>query len=205
MKNDKKEHILDTMEKLMMLMPNEEISVNMIAEEANIAKGGIYYYFKSKDEILYAVVDRCYKRAVHEYFSGIQSKAPAIEKIKILFQSILKKTFHDNQINLIHALHLNEDTILHNKMKIVAIQEVSPILTELLIEGVKEGSIKTDTPKESAEMIVSVLTFFLDNTIFQSDKEGIYKKLQILAKVFEVSLHVEKGGFDFLYNIETYI
>ncbi len=187
MKSDKKEQILSAMEQLMTIMPDKEISVGLIAKTAHIGKGSIYYYFDSKEEILYAVIERCYKRAIHEYFDKIRSEAPAIEKIKILFRSILKQEFQDNEKNLIYTLHLNDNLLIHNKMKLVAVQEISPILEELLVQGIEEGTIRTETPKESAEMIVAVLTFFLDNTVLPENDQSILKKLKIFANVLETS------------------
>ena len=166
MKNDKKEQIFDAMEQLLLTIPSGEISVDAIAKQAGIGKGSIYYYFKSKDEILSAVIERSYRRAIREYFNSISANknAPtditALEKINRLFQNLIKEDFQNNEQNLIVALHLTDDPTLHKKMKYIAVQEISPILTDLLKQGIAEGSIETDTPKESAEMIVAVLTFF---------------------------------------------
>lgn len=200
MKSDKKEQILNAMEQLMCMMPDKEISVGLIAKTAKMGKGSIYYYFDSKEEILYAVIERCYKRAIHEYFGIMASETTAMEKIKLLFCSMLKQEFQDNQKNFIYTLHLHESLLLHNKMKLVAIQELSPILEELLLQGIEEGTVWTETPKESAEMIVAVLTFFLDNTVLSENDTNIQKKLKIFSSVLDTCLRAEKGSFDFLWN-----
>lgn len=201
MKKDKKELILDSMEQLMAAMPYGEISVDAIAKQAGIGKGSIYYYFKSKDEILYSIIEQSYRRAIREYFHSMRSRteASALEKIKGLFQSFIKKDFSGNEKNLLVTLNLNDDLLLHSKMKYAAVQEISPVLEELLEQGIREGSIKTDTPKESAEMIVAVLTFFLDDTTFPQDKASVRNKLKIFAGVLETCLKTEPGSFDFLY------
>ncbi len=200
MKKDKKDLILDSTEKLMSVMPDSEITINMIAKNAGIGKGSVYYYFQSKDEILDAVIERCYKRALHEYFSDINVHSTAIEKIRCLFQSIIKKEFHDNQQNLMLTLHLHDDLMLHHKMKLVALEEVSPVLTDLLYQGIEEGTIITDTPEESAEMIVAVITFLFDTSVFPPDDKKYYNKLRIFAKVLETCLQTEPGSFDFLFQ-----
>lgn len=202
MKKDKKELILDAMEQLMAIMPYGEISVDSIARQAGIGKGSIYYYFKSKDEILYSLIEQSYRRAIREYFDIMRSEtnASALEKIKHLFQSIIKEDFSGNEKNLLITLNLNEDLLLHSRMKYTAVREISPVLSELLVQGIREGSIKTDTPTESAEMIVAVLTFFLDDTLFPQNKADIRSKLKILAGVLETCLQTEKGSFDFLYR-----
>ena len=200
MKTDKKDLILDTAENLMTSIPDNNITINLIARSAGIGKGSIYYYFNSKEEILDAVIERSYKKALHEYFSGINTHAAALEKIKYLFQSMIKKEFRDNQQNLILTLHLHDSLILHNKMKLVAISEVSPVLTELLKQGIDEGTISSDTPEESAEMIVAFITYLFDTSVFPSDDKKIFNKLKLFANVLETCLQTESGSFDFLFQ-----
>lgn len=200
MKNDKRELILNAAQELMCKIPDKEISVNLIARTAGIAKGSIYYYFESKDEILDAVVEKCYKSAIHEFFRELNSEEPALSKIRLLFQSMLKSEFSNNQQNLILTLHLHEDLLLHNKLKRIAVQEISPVLTALLQQGCTEGSIQTDYPKESAEMIIAILAFFLDNTFFPSDNISMNHKLRTLAYSLEMFLNAAKGSFDFLWE-----
>ena len=200
MKSDKSSLILDAAEQLMCVMPDKDITVNHIAKKAGIGKGSIYYYYESKDDILHAVIERNYKKALREYFADINSDLPALEKIKMLFNSIIKKEFHDKQKNMIIALHLHEDAELHNKLKVSAISEVSPVLAELLREGIAEGTIHTDAPDECAEMIVAVITFLFDRSLFPENPDAMNKKMKILADVLETCLKTPKGGFEFFYN-----
>lgn len=199
-KADKRELILDTAERLMTERSDGDISVALIAKEAGIGKGSMYYYFESKEEIMYAVIERAYRKTLHEYYSCIDDSLPALEKIKALFYCSIKKEFADNRANLFRTLHLNENVVLHNYIKQIAITETSPILEKLLIQGVKEGTIHTETPKESAEMIVAVLTFILDGTLF-SDEKVTYNKLKVFANVLNTTICAESGSFDFIYDL----
>lgn len=206
MKQDKRKQIYDALEELMSDVPFKEISVDLIAQKANIGKGSIYYYFESKDEILESLIERSYRRAIREYLDNIRHEQTALGRIKQLFKSVIKKDFDDSRKNLIITLHLNDDVVLHNKLKAFAVQELSPILTVLLEQGVQDGSIEMDYPKESAEIIVSVLTVFLDNTSSPQDIGSVKKKLKIFANVLETCLKTQKGSFDFLFDTidETY-
>ncbi len=200
MKQDKRKQIFDALEELMSNVPFKEISVDLIAQKANIGKGSIYYYFESKDEILESLIERSYRRAIREYLDNIQHEQTALGRIKQLFKSVIKKDFDDSRKNLIITLHLNDDVVLHNKLKAFAVQELSPILTVLLEQGIQDGSIEMDYPRESAEIIVSVLTVFLDNTSSPQDISSIKKKLKIFANVLETCLKTQKGSFDFLFD-----
>ena len=199
-KPDKRELIYDALEELLRTVPFKEISVESIAHAAGVGKGSVYYYFESKDEILDNVIERSYRRAIHEYLDSISSEQTAIDRIKQLFRSVIKKDFSNSRQNLIATLHLHNDPVLHNKLKAIAVQELSPILTVLFEQGIDEGSIKMDYPKESAEIIVAVLTVFLDNTGTLQDILSVRKKLKIFANVLETCLRTRHGSFDFLFD-----
>lgn len=201
-KINKKDMILDSAEELMFQMSDNEISVDMIAKNAGIGKGSIYYYFKSKDDIINSVIERSYSIAIQEYFADIYENSSTMTKIKALFRSVIRKEFNDNRKNIIIAFHVQDNLLLHIKMMMTSVKVISPILTDLLAEGVKEGSIHTDSPKESAEMIVAMLTFLIDQSFFPDDDESICRKLKLYAKVLETCLQSEKGSFDFLFNRE---
>lgn len=199
-RSDKRELIYDALEELMCTVPFKEISVELIAQKAKVGKGSVYYYFDSKDEILNNVIERSFRRAIREYLNNIKYEQSAIGRIKQLFKSVIRKDFGNSRHNLIVTLHLHNDLILHNKLKAVAVQELSPILTVLLEQGIEEGSIKMEYPKESAEIIVSVLSVFLDNAAASQDKASVKKKLKIFANVLETCLKTQKGSFDFLFD-----
>ncbi|MCM1316216.1 MAG: TetR/AcrR family transcriptional regulator [Muribaculaceae bacterium] len=202
MKENKVEIILNSAEELMCTMetPNRDITVDMIAKNAGIGKGSIYYYFESKEEIIDAVIERSYSSAIREYFNVTNNCSGTYEKLKLLFASMIRKEFQDNSRNLITSLHVQDDIILHYKLMMTAIKTVSPILTEILKEGVSDGSIHTETPTESAEMIVAMLTFLLNRSFFPSDDASMYRKLKLYAHVLETSLETEKGSFSFLFT-----
>ena len=202
MKENKVDIILNSAEKLMCSMeePNRDMTVDMIAKNAGIGKGSIYYYFQSKEEIIDAVIERSYSSAIKEYFKSTESCKTTHEKLRQLFVSIIKKEFFDNSHNVIVYLHVQDDIVLHYKMMMTAIRTVSPIHTQILEDGVKNGSLHTDSPEESAEMIVAMLTFLLNRSFFPSDNESMYRKLKLYANILETCLETEKGTFDFLFT-----
>lgn len=195
--------ILNSAEELMCGTDNpmRDITVDKIAKNAGIGKGSIYYYFDSKEEIIDAVIERSYTNAIREYFANVKNQSSAIEKLKALFRSMIAKEFMNSRGNVIRNLHLRDDMQLHYKMIMTAIKTVSPLLTDILAEGVEEGSIHTEAPRESAEMIVAMLTFLLDSLFFPADNESTLRKLKLYADVLETCLEAEKGSFDFLFTM----
>ncbi|MGN0633956.1 MAG: TetR/AcrR family transcriptional regulator [Oscillospiraceae bacterium] len=203
MKNDKRELILKSAEELMSATSVDNVSISRIAKNAGIGKGSVYYYFQSKEEIIAEVISNSYKKALSEYFSDMKSELPALEKIKRLFLSIIKKQFGDDRKNLIIALNLHDSPMLHNKMKLTAIEVVSPVLSGLLYQGIEEGTINCEAPEESAEMIVAVISFLFDPSLFPTDERKMQSKLKLLAKVLETCLQTSPGSFDFLFDADA--
>lgn len=202
MRETKKDIILNAAEELMYKtnQSKNEITVDMIARKAGIGKGSIYYYFKSKDEIIDAVIERCYSAAINKYFSVINKTSNTFDKLNILMCSILKEEFLDNSKNVIMALHLQEDIILHYKMMTIAMKTISPILSRILIDGTKDGYVSTDSPLESAEMIIAMLTILLNTCVYKENDESLHKKMELFAEVLETCLRAETGSFSFLYS-----
>lgn len=197
MKGDKRELILNSAEKLMRSVSCSELSVSILAKEAGIAKGGIYYYFGSKEEILYAVIERAYKKAVSEYKEDCSKEIPAVKKIRNLFKIIVKREFRNREDNILASLHDNDSALIHNYLKKAAIEQMSPVVEEILEQGINEKSIIIDEPADNvAETMVTVITSIMDGIVF-SDRDEMHNKLELVSKVLDSSLGAKSGTFKF--------
>jgi TetR/AcrR family transcriptional repressor of nem operon len=72
-----REQILDAAGRLIHLRGFNNTSVDDILRESGVGKGNLYYYFKSKDELGYAALDRTIERIQEEALANIF--APGIE------------------------------------------------------------------------------------------------------------------------------
>ena len=199
MRKEKYQMIIDAARELMCSKgAYTEITVDMIAKEAGIGKGSIYYYFISKDEIIDAVIDQCYTAAIDGSISEIKSREGTLEKLRMLFQSILSSELKDKSRNVIHELHLQNDIMTSYKLMMASIKVISPIVTELLVEGGEMGELHTDFPEESARMIVAMMTFLLDNSFFPETAENRLRSLRLYTQILETCLRAKPGSFDFL-------
>ena len=89
----KREIILDAMQELMNGSSAQAISVSDIAQKAGIGKGSIYYYFSSKNDIIEAVIERSYSRAIEEARALAASGGMnAFQKLEIIFHACLESS-----------------------------------------------------------------------------------------------------------------
>lgn len=197
---NKYELILDTLEKLLKKKSIEEISVSEIAKEAGIAKGSIYYYFKSKDEILYAVIERRYKEPLsvaHNLCS--QAKIPPITKMAMVFQACRdsSREFLSSGQDLITG---GQQALLHQKYLNYIIKELKPILTEILNQANASGDLDFEDTSALAEIVLIVLTVKLDNTIYPASSEEIARTISGLIKLLEGHAPNVKENLSFLLS-----
>ncbi|MGN1339427.1 MAG: TetR/AcrR family transcriptional regulator [Oscillospiraceae bacterium] len=201
MKKDKYQLILDAARELMCSKaPSTDITVDMIAKQAGIGKGSIYYYFRSKDEIIDAVINQCYTAAIADFIDTIRTQENTLEKLRLLMRSILGSEMKDKSRNVIRELHLQNDVMTNYKLMMTSIRVISPIVSELLTEGNAKGELHAEYPDESAQMIIAMMTFLLDNSFFPQSPDSRARNLRLYGKILDTCLQTEPGSFDFLLD-----
>ncbi len=202
-KINKRELIMNAMLSLMTRGDAGNATVSDIAREAGIAKGSIYYYFKSKDEILDAVLERSYSEAIENCWQIAYSEdMNSLQKMKRLFLVFVSPSITSAQNQMINYLHLQDDIVVHHKFLVLTIKKFTPILTELLIQQQEEGLIHTQYPQQVAEIILTSLTFLLDHTLFPSSDEEMLNRLHALSILLQNSTSAPEGSLSFLYDPE---
>lgn len=197
-KIDKRELIISTMQSLLREGRAGTASVSDIAKRAGIAKGGIYYYFRSKEEIIDELVDRQYSKIISDCREIVEkSSFRAPERLGLLLSSY-RSSLVDRSLDV--YLHLQENAYIHQKSLAKILMELAPIVTSIIEQGIREGDFSCDYPREYAEIVLSVFTFLLDPGIFQWTKDEVINKMKALADILEKGLGAGKGAFSFFYE-----
>lgn len=197
---DKKEIILDALRNLFKEGKAGTASVSDIAKKAGIAKGGMYYYFRSKEEVLDALVTREYEDIIKSCDALIdQSEENAIMKLALLLKSY-RSSYVDASLD--EYLHMPQNAAIHQKSLAKILSSLSQIISRIIKQGIEEGTFICDYPEEYSEIMMSVFTFLLDPGIFPWTGEQYAAKLKALADMLEKGLCAPKGSFDFLYRNE---
>ena len=80
----------------------------------------------------------------------------------------------------------------------------SIVVTEILEQGIEEGTFPCDYPEEYAQMMLSVFTFLLDPGIFTWTTAQKQQKYKALADILEKGLNTATGSFSFLSKSKLY-
>lgn len=195
---NKRDLILDTMQELFREGTAGTASVGDIAKRAGIAKGGLYYYFRSKEDVLDALIERQYAHIISTCKDSLDAHdGNALTKFELLIKTY-RTSYFDPSID--EYLHNPMNASLHQKSLTTILLALRPLLSDVISQGVQEGLFTCQYPTEFAEFILSSFTFIFDRGLFTWSLDELSIKAKALAIFLEQSLVAQKNSFDFIYK-----
>lgn len=174
----------------------EHTSMRDIMEVLNIAKGTIYHYFKSKEDLLEAVVENMVDESLgHLKIMIEQKEGNALEKMHALFTA---SHIADEQAQLLEQLHQPGNIAMHTRLLAITILKIAPLYAEVIQLGCKEGIFNSSHPLETAEFLLAGIQFMTDVGCFPWKKQDLKRRAVAIASVMETQLGAPKGSFKFL-------
>ena len=190
---ERRNEILDVAQRLFTAKGFDNTSTNDILNEIGIARGTLYYHFKSKEEILDAMIDRTTKQLVDKA-KGIvyQKDVPVFERFTsmILTLNISNSSFGNE---ILRQVHKPQNALMHQKIEARLLAEITPLITALIEDGIKQGICSTDYPQEVAEMTFVYSNAVLDNLDKYNDDEQ-NRKINGYIYNLERLLNMEQGS-----------
>ncbi len=99
MNDDVQKMILDAAEDLLSQKSLKEVTLAEIANHANVAKGTVYYYYKNKEDILFAIFDR-YLADQWKQLNGWTSNTAKDTSLPRLIKYVLARDIDNTGIRL---------------------------------------------------------------------------------------------------------
>lgn len=190
---ERKNEILDVAERLFGTKGFDSTSTTDILNEIGIARGTLYYHFKSKEEILDVMIDRMTNRLIEKAEAIVARKEISVLQrltMMMLALNVSDSNFHQE---LLEQVHKPQNALMHQKMERSLLAGINPMITALIKEGIEQGICQTDYPEEVAEM-----TFLYANTVFddlmEHSEEERLKKIDAFIYNLERLLKMEQDS-----------
>lgn len=175
-----RKEILNAAQSLFISKGYEETSISDIMDMAGGAKGMFYRCFQSKEDVMHALGNQMFFE--NNPFDAIKERNDlnGLQKIRSLL-ALNQSDAERNQINMQAIPILKDPHILA-----AAIGEnrrvLTPLWLELLEEGKKDGSIKTEYTKELSELL-PLINFWLMPSVFPATEEELLHKYHFMIEV----------------------
>ncbi|WP_182812956.1 TetR/AcrR family transcriptional regulator [Bacillus sp. ME78] len=198
---ERRKEILETAERLFLKKGYTKTTVNDILKEIGIAKGTFYHYFKSKEEVMDEIIMRIIKEDVTKAKRIVSNPdIPVLDKLfKILMEQSPKSG--DVKEKMIEQFHQPNNAEMHQKSLVQSIIHLSPVLTEVLEQGIEEGIFSTPYPRETIELLLSSAQVIFDDGLFQWKPEEMINRAKAYIKMMEASVGAKEGSFDYMMEV----
>lgn len=195
----RRQEILAAAEKLLAKNGYENTSIEAIIKDAGIAKGTFYYYFKSKKEILHALVELA-RDDLLAYFEATVAKSNlnANQKLKLMLCGHTKKALTASPV--MAAIHHPENRELQEQLNIQIVETIAPLIIQVLEQGKKEGVFQLAPSLEKVQLLLAGSQFILDSGLFPWQQNKRRALLQALQNMLEQIAGVKSNTFAFITN-----
>jgi TetR/AcrR family transcriptional repressor of nem operon len=206
---ERRKEILDAALKLVYTKGYEQMTIQDILDSLQISKGAFYYYFDSKGAVLEALVERMVlDEAVPLLTPIVQNpNLSAVEKLERYFDSAARwkttqKTF---LLELMRVWLADENAIVRQKMMGLSVKWVTPLLTDIIRQGIEEGVFTNPYPDQISNVIIYIMLGLSDQIIEmmispEANKDSVYLEREInayigaLTDAMERILGAQKGS-----------
>ena len=150
-----------------------------------MTKGAIYYHFRSKEEILIAVVERMSKE--NSAMMGEIRDDPTLtgkEKIEKMFAKSLTNPKQKELFTVTPNLMDNPKLLVYY-LKMVASEVVPDYIVPVIRQGAEDGSIHTECPEEIADLLMFLTDIWINPIIYQMSDEQMVRRIQLINDMFK--------------------
>ncbi len=176
-----KKEILDAAKELFGSKGYEETSITDIMELAGGAKGMFYRFFQSKEEVMHALGDQMFFEKNPFETVRVRSDLNGLQKIRELL--VLDRSDKERERINTQAISILKDPRILAAAIEANRRVLTPLWRELIEEGRRDGSIRTEYAGELSELL-PLVNFWLMPSIFPAGPEEIRHRCRFIAEVF---------------------
>ena len=193
---ERRQEIVETARELFQNKSYESTTMQDIMNALGIAKGTIYHYFKSKEELLEAVVED----SVDKYIAGLEkvlneTEGNGLDKMRALIKS---GNVEEEQGNILEQLHDPGNIGMHTRQLAITISRLAPLYASAIQQGCEEGIFQTQHPLECAEFLLAGIQFLTDIGFHTWSEKQLTRRAMAFPALIEAQLNAPKGSLDFL-------
>jgi AcrR family transcriptional regulator len=160
-------------------------SIDEIVRTSGFSKGGIYWHFKSKDEIFLYIINKHFNEWDREFSARLKdddSAKEVLSKFVDFFLEIIVAPF----LALIHEflLHTKDKEILNRVYDCINNPKKDSIINNVIRDGIKNGEFKALDPVTAANVFIGIFEGISLQWFTQ------HKDKKILEQTAKTALHI---------------
>ena len=143
-KEDKRSRILKAAVKVFAQRGFYNAKVSQIAQNAGIAAGTIYLYFKNKDEILISIFEEEMAKFIAKVHKEIESKTDVKSRLQVFVKTHLNFVKENPKLAQVFQLELRQSNKFIKEYAGSKLKEYLNVAGDIIEEGQRQGVIRKD-------------------------------------------------------------
>ncbi len=152
--------ILDAAQRLVFTKGYEQMSIQDILGELSISSGAFHHYFESREALLAAFIERMGREAEKPLLPLLQNPhLTAVEKLQGFFDTLDRLRFAQKAFiaRLARVWYNDDNAFVRLKVDETVIAQRASLITEIVRQGICEGSFSTAHPDQAGEIILTLI------------------------------------------------
>lgn len=156
---ERREDLIAVAERLFLTQGYENTTVNQIIASLDLAKGTYYYHFRSKEDILVAVSDKLISDTRQKLLGAYdRTEKDVLWRIREIL-SIFHDDFYRNRA-IWKLVYHDKNAALHKQVSKIGGRRFTPLLEDVLQEGMDKHVIQVPHAHETAQVLISLFDLF---------------------------------------------
>ena len=156
-KQQRRKSIIDAAEKIFFQKGFDNTTMDEIAEEAELSKGTLYLYFKSKEELFLEIIKRGEKILTDLFFKAIKRKRSGLSKVKAIGEAFIEFSQKYKDYNKAYMTDYPKIQDYKNEVNYSCKQNNNDsysIFIEVIKEGIADGSIRKNVDPVKTSLLL---------------------------------------------------
>ena len=198
---ERRTEFLNTAQELFFTKGYEQTAVETIIKKMRLSKGTFYYYFKSKEDLLDALIERMTEKILEEVRKIVnRGDLDAIAKLNRAYAVTRSVKLENIELLkvLLKVLYDDKNLLFRYKIYRNSIEILAPEFSKIIRQGIKEEVFDTDFPDEAAKLIFEMAYIFSERVpklLLGNDKnlDEAEKKFRVYENAIERIIGAEEG------------
>jgi AcrR family transcriptional regulator len=185
--------ILDAARRVIGELGYADASMERIAQEAGVAKGTLYLYFKNKQSLLLAALELGYEELVSRTRSATGRARGSEEKLRQVAETFVEHSSeHRSFYRALQEPDLGPDALSHVSERMRDLLDGYVELLRGTVErGIRKGELRPVDPRRAASVFVEILRGVVTARVRATDPDSVANDVD---RVLDLFLHGVSAG-----------
>lgn len=195
--SERKDEILDAAQRLFITQGFTATTISDLLSEVQIARGTFYHHFRSKEEVLDAIIERHGDSVLERVNTIAHSPGLATQKFLACLAALAPQD--ESQAALITEMSESSNTALFTKTLHDLVNRIAPAIARVVEQGVADGEMSSPHPLEAVRLLLASSYVLIDSRPAVLSEGDRAHQLEATLRSAELLLGLPEGTlFTFL-------